>query len=142
MIAYILRLMEGSGSAGRPFREQDLLLFERSDGGRAIRIRTATPGFVTLVHANFSKMLHGNVLPRNGRRAGEAAGSVLLRLVGYTVKEVPAFVARFKRLAPRDKKVHWERIVNQCLSVPMRLRKGLPARGNTYVLRWKGIGKS
>ena len=45
------------------FHGTDLLIFERSDGGKAVRLKTMIPGWTCLVFLNSSKQLHGSVFP-------------------------------------------------------------------------------
>ena len=108
------------------FAEQDLLLCEGARGGRAFRVVVGQNGFVAATAAPFAELVHGNVLPRNGARVSPPCGSSLMRLIGYNVREVEGFAAKFKELPTKSQKHHWGAI-KAVLSKPMRRRMGLPA---------------
>ena len=66
-----------------------------------MRVRTHTPGWLTVVIAPFARCAHGNVMPDDcvGPRPKPyrpPMGSTLVRLVGYTPGGVAKFVRRVK----------------------------------------------
>lgn len=89
-LIYLCRGMEGREGMG------DLLIFEYSWGGRAVRVRTCNPGYATIVVFRADVNLHGNVYPdpftrlptEATRDANLEFRDLLMRIVPFQLKQV------------------------------------------------------
>lgn len=115
-------------------REQDLVIFEHATGGRGVRVVTAANSVLTAVMTNYSKRLHGNVLP-NEELHNPVRGRQLVRLVGYNTKGIAKFIGKVRALKPRDKKACWGEIVRDYMDKGMRQSMGLHANSHEYATR-------
>ena len=93
-LLYALRVEAGArlpdGARARPMPEQDLVIFERRDGGRAVRIQTACVSHVCVVIFRSDAQLHANVFP-DTLEIEPTMGVQLLRVVPYSRRGIDAF---------------------------------------------------
>ena len=82
--------------AARPMRGSDLVVFERGDGGRCVRVQTACPHHVCVVIFCSDQHLHANVFP-DSLEPTLTPGLGLLRLVPYGRKGIDAFADAVSR---------------------------------------------
>ena len=73
-------------------------MFERSGGGRGARVRVSTPGYLTIIIADFGERAHGNIFPdgdttETAGRIPMVAGHALLRLVPYSAQVISKLAA-------------------------------------------------
>ena len=77
--------------ATHPMPASDLVIFEREDGGHAVRIQTACLDHMCIVIFASESHLHGNVAP-DTLQESSIPGVGLLRLVPYARKGIDEFV--------------------------------------------------
>jgi len=80
----------------RPMPHSDLVLFERSDGGRCLRVQTACSDHICCIIFCSDDHIHSNVFP-DSLEPAVTPGLGLLRLVPYGRKGIDAFAQAIDR---------------------------------------------
>ena len=88
----------------------DLMVFESQTGGRAMRVRTCTEGFMAVVIFRSDSQLHCNVYPD---APGDLAtwptrGMVLLRIIPFSKKDCDGYVERVRTAVAEGAEVRLE----------------------------------
>lgn len=66
----------------------DLLVFQRNNGGRAVRIQTMKLGYVCILFHHANAHLHGSVFPRDGKPEKLTPGVEGMKIVTYQSRHV------------------------------------------------------
>jgi hypothetical protein len=107
----------------RPLKACDLLVFQRRDGGRAVRIETMKFGYVCIVYHHSSDHLHGSVFPNKGRPETLFTGVEGMKIVCYQDQ----FINKIARKCTEDHTV-FQRYFEAHNGMRVRLQKEGPGK--------------